>query len=243
MAVNYTASIWTLVTSSTNVPPFDNTLYTLRGTIDNTSHTQPGNPYLYPVNLSIGQNLYTIFTAPSGATEIQRLCVSMSFEQDYYSYGCAGLNPWVVVAHLNSGSCAASGSAIWNGVFSLNVYWQAIDSNNNYYYGDVEIFNGQSSSAAQCVDVAYGYSLVSTTAEIVNNADLNYVVDPCSTCGGTDQVYFDNDYAVVVPASVTSSTYPAEIIVISGSNYAIKISSSVDGQIANVDTAIGWIGT
>jgi hypothetical protein len=239
MAVNYTASIWTLVTSSANVPPFDPSLYTLKGTIDNTSHTQPGNPYLYPINLTIGQNLYTVFTAPSGATEIQRLCVSMSFE---YDPSCPGNNPWKVYANLRSGSCAASGSATWQGAVSVNVQYQAVDSNNNYYYGDIEIFNGQS-EGTDCIDVNGFGSLVNATAEIINNADLNYVVDPCANCGIPDQLYFDNEYAVVVPASVTSSTYPAQIIAISGSNYAIKVSSSVDGLIANVDTAIGWIGT
>jgi len=241
MAVSYTASVWTVITSSANIPTFNPSTYTLKGNITDNNHKAPGNPFTYPTNLSAGQNLYTVFTAPSGATEIQRLCVSMSFREVFS--GCSGLNPYTVTAHLRSGSCAASGSAIWNGIFSINVFYQAIDSNNNYYYGDVEIFNGQSSSAAQCIDVINPNSLVSVTAEIVNNVDVNYVIDPCATCGIPDQLYFDNEYAVVSPSSITSSTFPAQILNISGGNYGVKISSSVDGQLANVDIGIGWVSS
>ena len=40
--------------------------------------------------------------------------------------------------------------------------------------------------------------------------------------------------------SITSSTFPAQLVVVSGSNYGAKVSSSVDGLFANCDIEIGW---
>lgn len=236
----YTASLWTLITSSANVPPFDENVYTLKATIDDTSHTMPGNPYLYPVNLQVGQNLFNVFTAPSGANQIELLCISTSIEQDFFTYGCPYQNSWIIRTDLRSGSCQESGSANWQGLYPLEVYVIGIDSNNNYYYTNTSIPNG-ADTAFVCVDVAFGQSLVSVDIDIIAGVPIEYEVIPCGACGQPNQLYFDVEYAVVVPKSVTSSIFPAELIDISGSNYAIKVSSSADGLIANVDMGISWI--
>ena len=243
MAITYTASLWTLVSTSPTIPVFDTSTYTLKGAIDNRNHTSPGNPFVYPTNIGVGQNLYCVLTAPSGGVELQRLCVSMSFEQQYGSACGAFLNPFKVRASLRSGSCAASGSATWLGFGPLEVYYQAVDDNNAYYYGQVFIQNN-TSFGEECLDVDYNRTLISASAEIIYNPDyFEYVVDPCSACGVPDTVYYTYDNVVITPSSVTSSTYPAEIMIVSGGNYGVKVSSSADGLISNVDIGIGWVSS
>ena len=48
----YTASFWTKITSSATIPVFDENVYTLKATIDDTGHQDPGSPYAYPINLN-----------------------------------------------------------------------------------------------------------------------------------------------------------------------------------------------
>ena len=234
----YTASLWTLLTSSANIPPFSPSVYTLKATIDNTGHVLPGSPYVYPINLSPGQNLYTIFTAPSGSHVVELLCLSSSFKP--YPQG-GGDNDWIARISLRSGSCASSGSINNPTGGPLSVYFTAIDDNNEYYYLDTEI--AINASFGQISFPVNGYNnLVSITIEIWGSSNLDYEVNPCGTCGQPNPVYFDNDYVVVQPMSITSSIFPAQLVVISGSNYGAKVSSSVNGLFANTDIEIGWSG-
>ena len=232
----YTASLWTLLTSSANIPPFSPSVYTLKATIDNTGHVLPGSPYVYPINLSPGQNLYTIFTAPSGSNVVELLCLSSSFRATP-----GRENDWRVRMSLRSGSCASSGSHTNTTGGPIFIYFTAIDNNNEYYYLDTDI--AINASFGEITFPVNGYNtLVSVTLEIWGSTNLDYEIIPCGTCGQPNSVYFDNDYVVVQPMSITSSTFPAQLVVISGSNYGAKVSSSVNGLFANTDIEIGWAG-
>ena len=229
----YTASFWTKITSSATIPVFDENVYTLKATIDDTGHQDPGSPYAYPINLTQGQNLYIVFTAPSGSTIIQNLCLSSSFTD----FG-GGYNE--VKIHLRSGSCAASGSFTNSLGADIDVYYTVIDNQNNYYYEGPIIIAPGSASGSEFVQLNGDNTISSITIEINTNPNLNYNVQPCGACGIPDYVSFAEQYAVVQPASVTSSIFNAQIINISSSNYGIKVSASVDGLLSNVDTEISW---
>ena len=236
--MGYTASLWTLLTSSNAIPPFDINVYSLKSSIDDTSHDAPGSPYVYPINLSPGQNLYTVFTAPSGSHVVELLCLSSSFKP--YPQG-GGNNDWIARISLRSGSCALSGSINNPTGGPLSVYFTAIDDNNEYYYLDTEI--GIGDSFGEISFPVNGYNnLVNITIEIWGSTNLDYEVNPCGTCGQPNPVYYDENYKVVQPTSITSSTFPAQLVVISGSNYGAKVSSSVNGLFANTDIEIGWSG-
>lgn len=231
----YTASIWTKITSSANVPPFDTNVYSLKATLDDTSHTLPGNPYLYPTNLTQGQNLYVVFTAPSGANVTEILCLSSSYRM------AGGSGQFSIRYSLRSGSCAASGSHINNLGSDIQVYYTVVDDNNNYYYeGPITISMGNSYGQAP-ITLSGDYDIASITVDAYSqpNPDF-YIIGDCGACGQPNLISFDNPYAVVQPNSITSSAFPAQIVVVSGSNYAIKVSSSADGIIANCDMEIGW---
>lgn len=244
MAINYTASIWTTITSSATIPIFDPSTYTLKGVIDNRNHITPGNPYLYPSNISAGQNLYVVLTAPSGGVIIPRYCVRLEIESDSYLYNCPGNNPYVVKATLYSGSCGLGTPFPWSGSSPLYISYQARDNNNNYYYGDLFINNGATSDFS-CVDVYQNGYLVSASAEFIQNLYTDREIIECraSNCFEPNEVIFNEPYVVVSPSSITSSTFPAQILNISGGNYGVKVSSSVDGQLANVDIGIGWVSS
>lgn len=231
----YTASFWTKITSSANIPVFDPNVYTLKATIDDTGHQMPGSPYTYPINLTQGQNLFIVFTAPSGANVTELVCLSSS----YAPFGGSG--QYKVRYSLRSGSCAASGSH--NNTFGedIDVYYTAYDDANNTYYGGPVVIAVGNSYGEEVLQLQGDYNLVSVTTEQWTNPPTNvYIQGDCGTCGGQDYVNFDDAYAVVQPASITSSIFNAEIINISSSNYGIKISASVDGLLSNVDTEISW---
>lgn len=230
----YTASFWTKITSSANIPPFDPNVYTLKATIDDTGHQMPGSPYTYPINLTQGQNLFIVFTAPSGANEIVNLCISSSYRE-------IGSGYYNVRMNLRSGSCAASGSFVNTLGADIDVYYTIVDDQNNYYYeGPISITQGNS-YGQQAVQLQGDNMISSLTVEQWTNPNLSYnILGPCGACGVPNYVSFDNNYAVVQPASITSSIFNAQIINISSSNYGIKISASVDGLLSNVDTEISW---
>ena len=235
----YTASLWTTITSSNTIPAFDTSIYTLKSTIDDTSHDTPGAPYTYPINLTVGNNLYMIFTAPSGSNTFELLCLSSSFRP--YPQG-GGDNDWIVRVSLRSGSCAASGSYTNNLGGPIGVSIQAIDDNNNYYYQDIDIANAASFGTVYFPVDNYN-NLSSVQIYYISNPSPSDVeIIECSTCGQQPTTYFDTNNAVVQPASVTSSIFPAEILNVSGGNYGVKVSSSVDGLFANCDVEIAWTG-
>jgi len=229
----YTASFWTILTASANIPPFSPSVYTLKSTIDNTSHDAPGSPYVYPINLTRGQNLYTIFTAPSGAVITETLCLSGS-------YRLIGSGNVIVRYSLRSGSCAASGSHSNNTGENIQAYYTVIDDNNNYYYGGPLTIATGSTFGTQTITLSGDYDVASLTLDVYYIPNGYNLIGECGACGQPNLVEFDNDYAVVQPMSITSSIFPAQLVLVSGSNYGAKISSSVDGLFANCDIEIGW---
>ena len=229
----YTASFWTKITSSADIPVFDENVYTLKATIDDTGHQDPGAPYTYPINLTQGQNLFIVFTAPSGSTTITNLCLSSSYTE-------IGPGYYQIQMNLRSGSCAASGSFTNTLGSNIDVYYTVVDNQNYYYYGGPILITPGNDYGIENLQLNGDNTISSLTIEQWTNPNLNYNIQPCSTCGIPDFVSFDEPYAVVQPASVTSSIFNAEIINISSSNYGIKISASVDGLLSNVDTEISW---
>jgi len=229
----YTASLWTLLTSSATIPPFDPDVYTLKATIDDTGHQMPGAPYTYPINITQGQNLYTIYTAPSGAVVTEILCLSGS-------YRIIGSGNVIIRYSLRSGSCAASGSHSNNTGQTIQVYYTVVDDNNNYYYGGpINILEG-TTYGTETLQLTGDYDLASLTLDAYSTPPGYYIIGECGACGQPNFYSFDEPYVVVQPLSITSSTFPAEIVLVSGSKYGAKISSSADGLFANTDIEIGW---
>jgi hypothetical protein len=231
----YTASLWTTITSSNTIPAFDTSIYTLKSTIDDTSHDTPGSPYTYPINLTVGNNLYMVFTAPSGSNTFELVCVSSSFRATP-----GRENDWRVRVSLRNGSCAASGSVTNDLGGPIQVSIQAVDNNNNYYYEDIAIANAASFGEVT-FEVGGFNSLESVQIYYIGNPNpSDFEIIECSTCGQQATTYFDTNNAVVQPASITSSIFPAQILNVSGGNYGVKVSSSVDGLFANCDVEIAW---
>jgi len=230
----YTASFWNKITSSATIPTFSTSSYTLKATIDDTGHRTPGSPYTYPINLNQGQNLFIVFTAPSGANEIVNLCLSSSYVDN-----CCG--NYDVRMNLRSGSCALSGSFSNSLGADINVFYTIVDNTNNYYYEGPIVIAPGNDYGEENIQLFEDNTISSLTIGSFNNPNPSYnILGACGACGTANYVSFDNDNAVVQPASITSSIFNAEIISSGSKNYGIKISASANGLLANVDTEISW---
>jgi len=228
----YTASFWTLITSSATIPTFDENVYTLKANIDDLGHVLPGNPYQYPINITPPQNLYVIFTAPSGAVFTPYLCVSASFDVDI-------IGSQAVAMSLRSGSCEASGSFTNTLGGDIEVYYTVVDNQNNYYFEGPLVIPPSTDIGTELINIANPIVSITITA-ITNPAPNSYNIITCGACGVPDEVEFDEEYVVVQPASVTSSVFNAQIITSGSSGYGVKVSASVVGQLADVNTEISF---
>jgi len=140
---------------------------------------------------------------------------------------------------LRSGSCEASGSFTNTLGGDIEVYYTVVDNQNNYYFEGPLVIPPSTDIGTELINIANPIVSITITA-ITNPAPNSYNIITCGACGVPDEVEFDEEYVVVQPASVTSSVFNAQIITSGSSGYGVKVSASVVGQLADVNTEISF---